>query len=114
MSSSWSTTGSVSGDGISIGGVKIPVREQVLDQAKSLISGDRAQTYGSAQRNFSQVAQLWKAQFGWDVSAADVAQAMILLKLARVGGNPAHQDSWTDIAGYAGLGAEVGGNSVSP
>lgn len=107
----WSTSGSVGSKGrSSVSGVSIPVREQVLDQAKSLISGgDRAQAYGSAQRNFSRVAQLWKAQFGWDVSAVDVAQAMILLKLARVGGNPAHQDSWTDIAGYAGLGAEVGG-----
>jgi len=33
---------------------------------------------------------------------------MIWVKMARLAKTPSHQDSWIDIAGYAGLGGEIG------
>lgn len=86
-------------------------RERLLDAAKSLISGNRADAYGDANKNFSTIAALWEAYLGRTesptVEAHDVAAMMILLKVARLANNHRHYDSWLDIAGYAGLGAEL-------
>jgi hypothetical protein len=32
---------------------------------------------------------------------------MALMKIARLATNPAHEDSWVDLAGYAACGASV-------
>lgn len=86
-------------------------RERLLDAAKSLISGDRADAYGDAHKNFSAIADLWTAYLGRSenpvIDAHDVAVMMILLKAVRLANNRRHWDSWLDIAGYAGLGAEL-------
>lgn len=38
---------------------------------------------------------------------------MTWVKMARLAKNPSHQDSWIDIAGYAGLGGEIGSMDAS-
>jgi len=38
---------------------------------------------------------------------------MAWVKMARLAKNPNHQDSWVDIAGYAGLGGEIGSMDAS-
>ena len=85
------------------------LRREVLAQADHLISETRAEEYGDAGDVFTRIADLWSAVFAEEFTAADVAVAMILVKLARVADNPRHFDSWVDIAGYAALGAEVAG-----
>nr|DAK94186.1 MAG TPA: hypothetical protein [Caudoviricetes sp.] len=50
---------------------------------------------------------LWTAYTGNDISPVDVAQMMILLKVARAKGNPKHQDNWVDMAGYAACAGEI-------
>jgi hypothetical protein len=42
------------------------------------------------------------------LTAVDVAMMLIDVKLARLENDPAHADSWIDVAGYAACGAEVG------
>ena len=41
-----------------------------------------------------------------NLSSADVAAMMIMLKVARVRNGKAKDDSWVDMAGYAACGAE--------
>jgi hypothetical protein len=77
-----------------------------------LIDGDRNKSYGTPTQNFSNIAELWNVRFahllqdGKKFNASDVADAMILLKVAR---NIASKkrDGWVDIAGYAGCGYEA-------
>lgn len=83
------------------------VRESVLEEARRLVSEDRAQQYGSAEHNFGMTAALWSAAFGWTFGPEDVALAMVLLKAARAAANPSVRDSWVDMAGYAAIGAEL-------
>lgn len=86
-------------------------RERVLDEAKKLITGDRNKSYGSPVQNFTNTAELWTTQFrhllkdGVEFEASHVAQAMVLLKMARMVAG-AKEDNWIDVAGYAGCGAQ--------
>lgn len=90
-----------------VGDDQPPVRETVLDTAKSLISGDRRDAYGDVTESFTRLAALWSALLGTPVTAAQVAMCLAALKLSRLANTPDHADSWTDLAGYAALGAEV-------
>ena len=81
-------------------------RKECLDAAAKAVLTDRAREYGHPEDSFALIAALWSRYTGCDISTADVAAMMILLKLARVEGNPRHMDSWVDIAGYAACGAE--------
>lgn len=81
-------------------------RKDCLDAAAKAALTDRAREYGDPEDSFGLIAALWSRYTERDISSADVAVMMILLKLARVEGNPRHMDSWVDIAGYAACGAE--------
>jgi hypothetical protein len=86
-------------------------RSEVLEAADAAINGPREDDYGSAGSSFQRTANLLNAAgFGRNdgpTIASDVAIIMVLLKIARLGNSPSHEDSWIDIAGYAALGAEV-------
>lgn len=86
-------------------------RSEVLDTAKQLINGDRARQYGSAQDNFGCIASMWSAYTGTRVSAADVANMMALLKIARLR-NGVHEDSSIDGCGYLALAHELANEVV--
>ena len=82
------------------------VRETVLDDAKNAVCGDRDHQYGSPEDNFNQIARFWSVYLHSDLTSCDVANMMILFKLARnMTGNP-KLDNWVDIAGYAACGAD--------
>lgn len=83
------------------------IRDEVLDEAKNLISTDREQDYGSPRESFERIARLWTHYFGTHFAPADVAAMLALVKISRIARDPAKQDSWVDLAGYAALGAEV-------
>lgn len=82
-------------------------RTDILLAANDYITQDRAATHGTAEDSFAQIAALWSADLGIDLGALDVARLMVLLKMARAKGNPAHLDSWVDACGYAALAAEI-------
>lgn len=84
-----------------------PVSATILDEARATIAGPRQATYGSATNSFTDIGRHWEIILGVPVTAAQVAQAMIVVKLVRLGQSPTHRDSWVDIAGYSGLGAEA-------
>jgi hypothetical protein len=84
-------------------------RQKCLDQAASIISGDRDVQYGGPEDNFGRIAALWSVVFGIPVTKEDVAMAMVAVKVARYASRSGFQpDTWIDIAGYAGCGYEVG------
>ena len=82
-------------------------REHILDTAKSIINGERQGTYGKAENSFATIAALWEAYLGVDITSADVANMMILMKVARNSSGVYKEDNWIDICGYAALGGEI-------
>lgn len=87
-------------------------RGELLDKAKTIINGEREEHYGSPEDNFGTIAELWTAYLKRTsptvyITTADVANLMILLKVARLASDYSHEDSWVDIAGYAACGSEI-------
>ena len=89
-------------------------REFILREALKIVNGDREQSYGNAEDNFDRIADLWRAylhakipQHYVNLTGIDVANMMILLKLARTITGTGKMDNWIDIAGYAACGGAV-------
>jgi len=76
-------------------------------KAADLVSGDRAETHGDMRENFERIASLWSAYLGADISAIDVGQMMILLKMARAKSGTLHADHFIDQAGYAACTGQI-------
>lgn len=87
-------------------------RGEILDEAKKHVTGQRQEDYGDPESNFDTIAEYWETHLRASqglvaLTATDVAIMMTLLKLARLGSNPLHKDSWVDVAGYAACGGEL-------
>jgi hypothetical protein len=80
--------------------------EQLLEHAAGIITR-RRRDYGDPTLLFEQIARRWSLTLGIDVSAAQTVACLIDVKMARLAHDPKHSDSITDIAGYAGVLAEV-------
>lgn len=80
--------------------------ETILEEAHSLVNGERQASYGHPSRDLVCTAGMWSAfltrRFGVDLTLTgeDVGCLMSLLKLSRLAGNPGHRDSLVDAAGY--------------
>ena len=81
--------------------------KSVLQEAKTIIYGDREKTYGHPAKNLKAIAGMWNAYLksvgDRKLTAQDVCVMMVLLKGARLANDPAHRDSVVDICGYAAL-----------
>lgn len=82
-------------------------RKEILNKAEEIINGDREGTYGKPEDSFDRIAQLWSVYLNHDISSVDVANMMVLLKVARNAGGVYKDDNWIDICGYAALGGEI-------
>ena len=82
-------------------------KNDILDKAKTIINGKRQGTYGEAEDSFSIIAQMWTAYLGKEIKSEDVANMMILMKVARNSSGVYKDDNWIDICGYAALGGEI-------
>lgn len=85
-------------------------REDVLSDANEAIHGDRNTHYGTPMENFERIARYWTIYLAnrrlKEIGPGDVANMMILLKIAR-GMNVPTRDTYVDIAGYAACGWET-------
>ena len=81
-------------------------RAECLHTAEEIVTKDRNSQYGEPEDCFALIARLWTDYTAVNLSSADVAAMMILLKVARVRNGKAKDDSWVDMAGYAACGAE--------
>jgi hypothetical protein len=84
-------------------------RDEVLQTAINLTMGDRNAVHGSPNDNMTLFANLLNAAFGTKFTAKDAALTMALSKVARLIGNPNHDDSYIDAAAYIAIMAEVDG-----
>lgn len=83
-------------------------RAEMLERAKQIVCNDRNKQYGEPEDNFAVIAELWESYLGVKIGAIDVANMMILFKMARIV-TVIHPslDSYIDIAGYAACAAEM-------
>lgn len=82
-------------------------REEILKKASKAISGERDKHYGSPEQNFGRIADYWSVYLDHVITQTDVANMMILLKVARAMNDASHEDNWVDIAGYAACAGEI-------
>lgn len=82
-------------------------RKEVLENAANCVLKDRQNEYGGMENNFGEIAKLWSWYLGKSIGSVDVANMMILLKMARAKSNPQHEDNYVDIAGYSACAAEL-------
>lgn len=91
-------------------------RKEILEAAMRCVCGDREQDYGTPERNFELIGELWmkylKAKCvnpGVDVSirGEDIATMMCLFKIARIATGRGKADSFIDLAGYAACAGEL-------
>ena len=91
---------------------KILSRGDLLEEARNLIYGDRAETHGDAKDNFGNIAGLWSVYLGHTVTAEDVALMMTLMKIARTKSGDVNMDDIVDAIGYLALGGEIVSSSL--
>lgn len=82
-------------------------RKEILDEANRLTHGDREKNYGSALTNHQRIASLWSTFLQTEVTPAQVAICMGLVKVARLIETPDHTDSFIDLAAYAAISGEI-------
>ena len=84
----------------------------ILREAADVVEGDRNSTHGDKERSFTLIAEFWHAYLAGrkvqgPVSARDVAQMMVLLKVARSIQGTANRDHFFDQAGYSAIAGEL-------
>jgi hypothetical protein len=80
--------------------------EQLLEQAASVVTGRRRE-YGEPKDLFERIAVRWSQVLGITVTPAHIVLCLLQLKVARLAHDPRRLDSITDVAGYAGVLAEL-------
>ena len=78
----------------------------ILQEALDLVTKDRDSSYGHMNENHQNIADLWAAYLNrlkGDLSAADAANMMELLKIARRKTGELNRDDFVDGAGYAAV-----------
>lgn len=84
-------------------------RTEILNEASRLIEGERDDIYGTPLTNHKRIALLWQVVLGTEISPAEVAICMALVKVARLVNTPDHQDSFIDAAAYMAIAGEIAG-----
>ena len=82
-------------------------RQECIEGALDCISNTRDTSYGDASDNLTKIASLWSAYLTIDLNPIEVAQMMVLLKVARSIPGPKHIDNYVDQAGYSALACEM-------
>tara|TARA_E500000305_G_C3928818_1_gene191770 strand:+ start:424 stop:744 length:321 start_codon:yes stop_codon:yes gene_type:complete len=85
---------------------KMTTKEKIINKAFKAV-GERNDHYGTPLENFERIAKLWSCHLERNVSIYDVGVMLMLLKIARSKHDKLHEDTWIDIAGYAGATAEA-------
>lgn len=86
---------------------------ELLRKAASIVDGARNKTHGNKERSFKAIATLWTAYLSArkapdsDITAADVAAMMVLLKFARSEHGEHVEDHAVDAAGYSSVWGEL-------
>ena len=82
------------------------IAQELLEEARKLIGGNRQKDYGEKLVNHQNIANFWSIFLKKKITAHDVAICMALVKVARL----MHQhkkDSYIDMAAYAAIAGEI-------
>lgn len=71
------------------------------------ILSQKAKDYGDYEMFWAQVAQIWTAMLGKNISTNQAVAMMIAMKSVRGFNNPDHFDSFLDAGGYAQIGQSI-------
>ena len=82
-------------------------RASILDEARALITGPRAEAYGDAEDMWGRVAAIWSVRVGADITPSLACSMMENLKQVRADMGAFDLDNWRDRCGYAALSAEM-------
>ena len=82
-------------------------RGQILDEAKRLIHTDRQKDYGHPLINHQRIASLWSVILEKEITPAQAALCMAMVKAARLVQTPQHEDSYIDGAAYFAIAGEI-------
>lgn len=81
--------------------------DTIADEAARAVNGDRAEAYGAGPENsLPRTAKMWSAYLGREVDGRDVANLMMLLKIAREAHAP-KRDNHVDVIGYGILAEQL-------
>ncbi|MEY4332821.1 MAG: phage Yecey3 [Bacteroidota bacterium] len=82
---------------------EVNMEKTILEEAQSLIYGDREKDYGKTSDNFADIAKGWEVITKTSITPEQVALMMAWLKICRANkDNCGKRDSYVDLAGYAG------------
>lgn len=81
----------------------------ICEEALRVINGERQSQYGDPEDTFFRIACLWSSYLGREVEGSDVANMMVLLKMAREKEGHGKKDNYVDMIGYAALAARMRG-----
>lgn len=82
-------------------------RGEILAEADRLTHGDRNKNYGTPLVNHQRIAQLWSVWLETEITPAQAAMCLALVKVARLIETPDHEDSPVDLAAYAAIYGEI-------
>ena len=80
--------------------------QKILQEAETLVGGNRQEDYGDKLTNHQNIAKLWSAYLDKDITPHDVAICMLLVKVARLK-HRTTEDCYIDMAGYAAIAGEI-------
>lgn len=83
------------------------LRGDILQEASRLTHGDRNKNYGDPLTNHQRIASLWSVYLETEVSPAQAAIMLALVKVARLIETPDHLDSFIDGAAYFSIAGEI-------
>ena len=81
--------------------------KEFLEEAITLVGGQRQKDYGDKTNNHQNIANLWSAYIGYTLTAENVAIMMCLLKIARTKLGATSKDTYIDMAAYGAIAGEI-------
>jgi hypothetical protein len=95
---------------------KLNERGKALKIASRVINGERQDMYGNPEDSFGLIAEYWSTYLNStevvnslkiDLSPRNVAEMMILFKVARMSGQKTSLDNYADCCGYAAIAGDM-------
>lgn len=83
-----------------------PTRAKLLQTAKDLTCGERNVSYGSPVDQAARAAAIFNAWSGRNLTATEISQVMVAVKLSRMPSSPTKADHYADAMAYIGIVAE--------
>jgi hypothetical protein len=91
-------------------------RGKILRRALDIINGERQDQYGNPEDSFALIGKYWTEFLKANgvivcdqviISPKEVAEMMMLFKVARMSGQKPSLDNYLDLVGYAGIAADM-------